>query len=74
MKASTPTIFVYVPEQSINTTTRICNKQERLLIDLDKAPVVQKTDSAIHRINHYPADKYLENLLRYPLDRDLSDG
>ena len=24
----------------------------------DRAPVVQKLDSAIHRINHYPADKY----------------
>ena len=38
------------------------------------APVVQKMDSAIHRINHYPVDKYLGNLLHYPLDRDLSDG
>ena len=24
----------------------------------DLAPVVQKLDSAIHLINHYPADKY----------------
>ena len=31
------------------------------------APVVQTLDSAIHRINHYPADKYLGNQLRYPL-------
>ena len=23
-----------------------------------QAPVVQTSDSAIHRINHYPADKY----------------
>ena len=23
-----------------------------------QAPVVQKMDSAIHRINHYPVDKY----------------
>ena len=38
------------------------------------APVVQKLDSATHRINHYPADKYYGNQLRYPLDRDLSDG
>ena len=27
-----------------------------------------------HWINHYPADKYLENQLHYPLDRDLSGG
>ena len=25
------------------------------------APVVQKLDSAIHRINRYPMDKYYEN-------------
>ena len=38
------------------------------------APVVQTSDSAIHRINHYPADKYYGNQLRYPLDSDLSGG
>ena len=41
-------------------------------INLDQAPVVQMFDSAIHRINCYPVDKYLGNQLRYPLDRDLS--
>ena len=39
-----------------------------------QAPVVQTLDNAIHRINHYPADKYYRNQLRYPLDRDLSGG
>ena len=38
------------------------------------APDVQKLDSAIHRINHYPVDKYKGNQLRYPLDSDLSGG
>ena len=38
------------------------------------ARVVQTLDSAIHRINHYPADKYYGNQLRYPLDSDLSGG
>ena len=28
---------------------------------LNQAPVVQKLDSAIHRINHYSVDKYREN-------------
>ena len=28
---------------------------------LNQARVVQTVDSAIHRINHYPADKYYEN-------------
>ena len=27
---------------------------------IQQAPVVQKLDSAIHRINLYPVDKYLE--------------
>ena len=37
-------------------------------------PVVQTLDGAIHRINHYPVDRYYGNQLRYPLDRDLSGG
>ena len=40
----------------------------------DQAPVVQTLDSAIHRINHYLADKYYRNQLRYLLDRALSGG
>ena len=36
--------------------------------------VVQTSDSAIHRINYYPAGKYYGNQLRYPLDSDLSGG
>ena len=38
------------------------------------ALVVQKLDSTINRINHYPMDKYWVNQLRYPMDRDLSGG
>jgi len=40
----------------------------------DLAPVVQKMDSTIHRINCYPVDKYWGNQLCYPVDSDLSDG
>lgn len=36
------------------------------------APVVQKVDKSIHRINRSPVDKRLQNKPRYPLDRDLS--
>ena len=39
-----------------------------------QAPVVQTLDSDTHRINHYPANKYYGNQLRYPLDSDLSGG
>ena len=35
---------------------------------------VQKLDSTIHRISHYPAEKYYGNQLRHPLDGDLSGG
>ena len=38
------------------------------------ASVVQTLDGAIHRINHYPADKYYGNQLRYPVDSYLSCG
>ena len=38
------------------------------------APVVQKLDSAIHRINLYPADNAIGFPNTYPLDSDLSGG
>ena len=40
----------------------------------NQAPVVQKLDSAIHQINHYPVNKYYKNRLHHPLDSDLSIG
>ena len=38
------------------------------------APLVQKLDNAIHRINHYPADSVVCFVNIYPLDSDLSGG
>ena len=38
-----------------------------------QAPVVQKLDSAIHRINLYPVDSAICFPNTYPLDSDLSD-
>ena len=32
--------------------------RRRFTDGLNQAPVVQKLDSTIHRINHYPANKY----------------
>ena len=32
-----------------------------------RGPVVQSLDGAIHGINHYPANTYLRNWLRYPV-------
>ena len=38
------------------------------------ALVVQMLDSAIHRINLYPADSVIDFRNTYPLDSDLSGG
>ena len=40
----------------------------------DQAPVVQTLDSAIHWINHDPADNAIVSRNTYPLDSDLSGG
>ena len=37
-------------------------------------PDVQRVDNGIQRINHYPADNWWQNLLRYPPKSDLSSG
>ena len=38
------------------------------------APVVQKLDSAMHRINHSPVDNAIGFPVTYPLYSDLSGG
>ena len=50
----------------------LCCPQRRGLELL--AWVVQTLDSAIHRINHYPADSVIDLRNTYPLDSDLSGG
>ena len=44
------------------------------LLSVLLAPVVQTSDSAIHRINHYPADSAIDFRNTYPLDSNLSGG
>ena len=41
---------------------------------IHRAPVVQKLDNAIHRINLYPVDNAIGFPYTYPLDSDLSGG
>ena len=41
---------------------------------VNQASVVQTLDSAIHRINHYPADSLISFPNTYLLDSDLSGG
>ena len=45
-----------------------------MLTIIVQAPVVQTLDSAIHRINHYPADSVIDFRNTYPLDSDISNG
>ena len=40
----------------------------------NQAPVVQRLDNSIHRINHYPADSVVCFVDTYSLDSDLSGG
>ena len=46
----------------------------KVLIKSTLAPVVQTLDSAIHRINHYPAGSVIDFHDTYSLDSDLSGG
>ena len=39
-----------------------------------QAPVVRRSDNAIHWINLYPVDNALRFAITYPLDSDLSVG
>ena len=41
---------------------------------VQQAPVVQRVDNAIQRINHYPVDSVVCFANTYPLDSDLSGG
>ena len=50
----------------------INSSSEYMIMSL--APVVQRLDNAIHRINHYPADSVVCFVNTYPLDSDLSGG
>ena len=45
-----------------------------IIIILILAPVVQRVDSAIQWINHYPLDKTINFDSTYLLDNDLSGG
>ena len=68
--------FVHVVQcYSIKCTKRITSIMFQLSQSyLLQAPVGQKQDNAIHRINHYPADGVVCFVNIYPLDSDLSGG
>ena len=41
---------------------------------IDQAPVVRRSDNAIHWINLFPVDNAINFAITYPLDSDLSVG
>ena len=49
-------------------------QMEAIVFIILQAPVVQRLDNAIYRINHYPADSVVCFVNTYPLDSDLSGG
>ena len=51
----------------------VLSVQRSLLRDQSQASVVQRQDSAIHRINLYPVDSVICFPNTYRLDSDLSD-
>ena len=59
---------------SMNLSDKQVTECQELLKKLIQAPVVQILDSAIHRIYHYPANKYMGSQLCYPMDRHLFSG
>ena len=52
----------------------LCCLRMIVRVNVVQTSVVQKMDSTIQWINLYPVDEYEENQLRYPMDRDLSEG
>ena len=54
--------------------TNVAAKDRIDRITTNLAPVVEKVDSAIHRMNWYPVVGAIGFPNYYPLDSDLSDG
>ena len=50
------------------------NKSKQVSHSKHQAPVVLTLDSAIQRINHYPADSVIDFRNTYRLESDLSGG
>ena len=48
--------------------------RESEIDQIDQAPVVRRSDNAIHRINLDPVDDAIRFAITYPLDGDLSVG
>ena len=69
-------IYIGYFEAIQKTCRTLCVRLEflNLIIHVLLAPVVQKVDNAIHRINHYPVDSAIGFPNTYLWDSDLSVG
>ena len=67
-----------IPDHKMRKEMQCLDKSSKNCHHSLKAPLlaafVQKLDGTIHRINHFPVDKYWGHQLRQPVDRDLSGG
>ena len=52
----------------------LCYYQGKFDADHHQAPVVQKVNSVIHWMNHYPLDGAIGFPNTYPMNSDLLDG
>ena len=66
--------FSYAGGFAEAASTELCKGNVEEIADIELAPVVQRLDNAIHRINHYLADSVVCFVNPYPLDSDLSGG
>ena len=71
---SSPWKTASILKEGIGQESNGAANQEKQIFLLCQAPVVQRLDNAIHRINHYPADSAVCFVNNYPLDSDLSGG
>ena len=66
--------LLYLHVLHLNIACGMHHRVRALYLEKHQAPVVQRLDSAVHRINHYPADSVVCFVNTYPLDSDLSSG
>ena len=69
-------MLFFLTVRLLNNLSNFEGFDSRLLscVRIHLAQVVQKLDSAIHRINLYPLDNAIGFPNAYPLDSDLSGG
>ena len=63
-----------LPNAKTISISGAASKNNKVDVEHHQGPVVQKVNSVIHRINHYPVDNAIGFPNTYPLDSDLPGG